>query len=758
MRAFLLLLAMAAGTARAAEPSAVEQLVVRARHAALAAAAPGAGLIARQDGAAARSTIGAAFIARQAPTTNAFEALRLAPGANVSTSDPYGLSPGINIAVRGLGGDEIAYLVEGAPVNDVGYYSGYPSQWVDSENIRSVSLQQGTADLDTPTVNAGAGLITLDLRDPLEQRGGYLSGSFGSYHEGRAFIRLDSGAIAGTNARAFASYSDTVTSNARGAGNDHRQHVDFKLTDSWGDGNRIAVAGSYHDAILSSYPMPSLPSWLAYGRSNNYDAHFTPGDTNYWKLFAQTWHDEQVSAPTHLTLADNLALESTPYFEHGYGNSPYGTTLPEAELYLGTQPLAPVHIPGPADAQGQHLVLADYIGNQYRAGVTNELIATLGPHRIVAGWWYDYADDDDPQPFTPVGANGDPASIQGRPYLIQTADGRTLSAQAAHTREQANILFVGDTLSLLGGRLRIDAGLKFAMVNRAGTNSLPGPQYRVGLNSAQPLPRLAARYQLTPQIQLFIDATTNFRSPTEYALYDTYDVFGDQLTRGVAPRDEYSISEEAGIRYQNPRITASLTAFNYNFTNRQVTTLVNTVIGSTINAGGQTSRGLDGEIGLLAGPHWRPYVSAEYLHATIDNNFAVNGDALRTAGKTAVRSPAFQGAIGLDYDAGSIFADLDVKYVGRQYATFINDEQMPSHTQADATLGLRLPDFAFIKRPEARLNLINLTDAKFLSGVASVQPNAHATIGLHGTPIAGAAPTYYVGPGFAAVLTLASAF
>ena len=739
--------------------SPVEQVVVHApsRSAGVTGAAAGGGLIESQDAPVSRSTVDIDFIAKQAPTSNAFELLRLSPGANVSTSDPYGLSPSVNIAVRGLNSDEVAYIVEGAPVNDIGYYAGYPSQWVDSENIKSVSLQQGSADLDTPTVNAGGGLISLDLRDPLDTAGGAVSASYGSYHEDREFIRIDSGLIAGTGARGFVSFSNTEADNYRGAGRDYRQHVDFKATDRWGDGNRIAVAGSYHDAILSSYPMPTLPLWIAYGRSYNYDSTFSPGDANYWKLHAQTWHDEQVSVPAHLVLSDTLAFETTPYFEHGYGNSPNGTTLPTTGLYLGAQPIGAVAVPGPADSQGQKLVLADYIGNQYRTGVTSELVATIGPNRLVAGWWYDYADDDDPQPFTPVSAAGEPASIQGAD-AIKLPDGRTLSAQQAHTREQAKILFVGDTLTLLDGRLRIDAGLKYAMVNRDGANGLPGPQYRVGLNSAQPLPRTALRYQVTPQSQLFASVSTNFRSATEYALYDTYDVFGNRLTKGAAQRDEYSISEEIGYRYQGRLLDGSLSAFNYNFTNRQVSTLIDGVIGSSINAGGQTSRGVDAELGLLPVRHLRPYVSAEYLHATIDNDFIVDGDTLATAGKTAVRSPKIQAAIGLDFDDGGIFANVSIKYVGAQFATFNDDERMPSHTQADATLGFRLPDLGLVKKPEARLNLVNLTDAKFLSGVAAVQSNAHDAVGVHGTSIAGTAPTYYVGPGFAAVLTLASAF
>jgi hypothetical protein len=753
-------LAAAQTVAPPAKKPARENVIVRAPPRAATGVTglePGGGLITRQDAAVSRSTVSVDFIAKQAPTANAFELLRLVPGANAATSDPYGLSPSVNITVRGLNSDEVAYIVEGAPLNDIGYYAGYPSQWIDTENLQTVTLQQGTVDLDTPTINAGGGLITLDMRDPLMAPGGFSDASFGSYHENHEFLRLDTGALTGSNWRGFVSFSNTEADNYRGPGRDHRTHIDFKFVNQWGDGNRIAIAGSYHDAVLSAYPMPTLQAWQQYGRSNNYDAAFSPFDDNYYKLYEQTWRDVQVSAPSHFTLGDGMAFETAPYFEHGFGNSPYGDIIPTAGLYDGSQPVT-----GTVNIRyakgGQALVLADYIGNQYRAGVNDELIATIGPNRLVAGWWYDYADDDDPQPFTPVSPTGEPSSVWGFPYTIKLPNGQNLSEQEAHTREQANVLYIGDTLSLLADTLKIDAGFKYAMVNREGTNSLPGPQYRVGLDSAQPLPRAAVRYSISPQSQIFASVATNFRSPTEYVLYNTYDVYGDQLQQGTSQRDEYSISEEAGYRYQGKWLDGSATFFNYNFTNRQVATVIDSVIASSINAGGQTSRGVDAELGLLPVRHWRPYISAEYLHATIDNNFAVNGDYLATAGKTAVRSPAFQGAIGLDYDNGTVFGNLAVKYVGSQYATFTNDEQIPSHTQADATLGFRLRDYGFVKKPEARINFVNLTDAKFLSGIAAVEPNAQNAVGIHGTPIPGAAPTYYIGPGFAAILTVASAF
>ncbi len=738
--------------------------------------AAGGGLIGEETVPKSQSTVSVDFIAKQVPIANAFDLLRLSPGANTAGSDPYGLNPNVNISLRGLNGDEVAYLLEGTPLNDIGYYAGYPSQWVDSENIKTIALAQGTADLDTPTINAGGGLINLQLRDPAATPGGLLSGSYGSYHMVRGFARIDTGLIGDTGVAGFVSFSQTQADNYRGPGHDHRQHIDFKFTKDFANGSHVAIVGSYHDAILSSYPLTPLASWNQYGRSgpNNYDATFYPGDTYYWKLYQQPWRDVQVSAPTHIVLTDALSLDFTPYFEHGFGNTPYGITLYNQGQAQGTQPIA--FLPLPNATNGQALVMGDYIGNQFRAGNVAKLSWQAGPNTLVAGWWHDYADDYDPEPFTPVSATGEPASVWGFPFTIKIPGGANFSTQEAHTREQANVLFLGDTLSLLDDRLRIEAGLKYAMVNRDGTNGLPGPQYKVGLNSSQPLPRAAISYRLSPTQQLFASVTTNFRSPVEYTLYDTYGGYigtnGQPviLTTGARQADEYSISEELGYRYQGAALDAAVSLFNYNFTNRQVSTTADeggALIGTSINAGGQTSRGVDAELGLRPILHWRPYVSGEYLHATIDNDFATGAtgatgaattDYLPTAGKTAVRSPAFQGALGLDYDNGTYFGNLAVKYVGSQYSTFMNDEKIPGHAQADATLGFRLPDFGGVHRPEARLNFINLTDAKFLSGVATVTPNAATTTGRYGGTITGSAPTYYIGPGFAAVVTLVAGF
>ena len=738
------------------QQSGAEQITVTAP------AAAGGGLIAPRTDPRSVSAVSSDFIARQAPTENAFQLISLLPGANSASADPLGFSTQVNLSVRGLGQDEIGALLEGMPLNDAAYYDSYPSQFADTENIEEISLTQGSADLDAPLLNAAGGVLSLTLRDPWKQAGGFIDTSYGSYHTNREFIRLDSGTIAGF--RGFFSYSHAAADNAGGSGRDKRQHVDLKIVRDWGQGNHVSLLLTWHDATTTSYVEPTLEQWQQYGRSNHYDGTFSPGDVNYWRLYQDPYRLVYGSMPSHFTITPNLQFAITPYAQYGYGNSPGGSLLATSGLYQGTEPVAgSIALPGAAG--GQAAVLADYTGLTYRAGVVPQFHLTLGAQRLTFGAWYDYVDEHDTQPFSALSADGTPSDIWvERPgSVVKLADGRTLLASDTHMIAQTNALFASDRITLDGGRLTLDLGFKEAMLSRTGWNALPGPQYRTGLNDSEPLPRAAIDWRLDRANQLFANVTTNFRAPAQTALFATTDPSSGSIVSAAATnlKPEYSIAEELGYRYDGKLLVGSVTLFNYNFTNRQITTVLDlngALIGGTINAGGQTSRGVDAELGLNPWHHLSPYLSGEYLYATIDNDIANGGDLLPTAGKIAVRSPRFQGAAGLTYDDGTLLGVATVKYVGSQYATFTNDERIAAHTQADLALGVRLPSFGPASHPQLRLNLVNVTDNAFLSSVANPTTNAHDTVGRYGTPVAGSAPTYLIGGGFAAVLTASSGF
>ncbi|WP_322966197.1 TonB-dependent receptor [Sphingomonas fuzhouensis] len=718
------------------------------------------GLLPDQTAPNAVSAISSDFIVKQAPTLNAFQLVNLLPGANVASSDPYGLSTSSSLTLRGLGQDEIGVLMEGAPQNDIGYYYAYPSQFADPANVRKIALAPGSVDIDAPTVVGAGGLLSLTLDDPKTTRQLLADLSVGSYDLHRVFVRVDTGTIGDTGLKAFLSYSNTRADNWRGAGYDTRQHIDAKLLREWDGGNRASLALSYNDANSSSYPSPTLADWQALGRGFNYDARYTPGNTNYWRLYRAPFRNLYASAPVHLVLGDRLTLDSTTYLQFGYGNSPYGTQLATTGNFLGNEELAePIALPGAVD--GVATVLGNYTGDQMRVGHVGKLTLQAGRHRLMAGLWFDYGTDRVTQTYTSVDAEGRPADPWGyRSKAIHTADGRLLAYENQRTVTVTKGVFLADSITL-SPRLTVDIGFKGVNLLRHGRNYLPGPQSTVRRDSFTALPRAAIHYAIDDRQQLFANVTTNFRPPNEFTLYDSYDG-GVVSTRGTAAlKNEYSVSQELGYRYIGPNLSASVTGFHYTFRNRQLATVVENggaLVNSTLNAGGQSSYGVDAEIDYRPARGVSVYVSGEYLRARIDDDLPVGDDFLPTRGKRAVSSPTLQIGAGSTYDDGRLFGSIAGKYVGRQYATFMNDESIKGYATLDLAIGVHLADWLDGKRTDLRLNAINVTDPHILAGVQSVTTNARDTIGRGGTIVTGRAPAYYIGGGAAVVATVSRAF
>jgi iron complex outermembrane receptor protein len=590
------------------------------------------GLLPDQTDPRAVSEVATDFIVKQAPTQNAFQLVNLLPGANVASSDPYGLSTSSSLTLRGLGQDEIGVLMEGAPQNDIGYYYAYPSQFADTENLRRIALSPGSVDLDAPTVVGAGGLLSLSLDDPKATRQLLADLALGSYDMRRVFVRVDTGEIGSTGLKAFVSYSNTRADNWRGAGYDMRQHVDAKLLREWGNGNRASLALSYNDANSSAYPSPTLAEWQAQGRGFNYDARYTPGDTNYWELYRAPFRNLYASAPVHLVLSDRLTFDSTSYLQFGYGNSPYGAQLATTGNFLGNEELTqPILLPGAVD--GVATVLGNYTGDQMRAGQVARLTLQAGIHRLTGGLWFDYGTDRVTQTYSAIDADGRPVDRWGyRSRAIRTADGRLLAYENQRTVTVTKSVFLADSITLTP-RLTVDIGFKGVNLLRNGRNYLPGPQSEVRRNSFVALPRAAVHYDIDDRQQLFANITTNFRAPNEFTLYDSY-YGGVVTTRGTdAVKNEYSVSQELGYRYIGPSLSASVTGFHYKFRNRQLATVVDNggaLVNTTLNAGGQTSYGVDAEIDYRPARGVSVYISGEYLRARIDDDLPVGMDLLPT--------------------------------------------------------------------------------------------------------------------------------
>ena len=354
-----------------------------------------------------------------------------------------------------------------------------------------------------------------------------------------------------------------------------------RLVKEWGDGNRIALSGEWHDGITPAYLKPTLANYDAEGANgpdNNYAPTFTPGSYNFWKDYVGTFRILYTAMPTKLVLTDNLTLNLTPYWQYGYGNGPYEDVYYDQNaVYQGAAGPYSTSIPNFVANGGS--VLANFQDLQYRAGLVSKLTYTTGKNSIILGDWYDYSNESDIQSYSGLSTSGSPDDIwvDRLNGVIRITSGpfagKELLSNSDHVYTQTNELFLADTLKLLDDKLTIEAGFKYAMINRQGVNEVPGPQYHANINDAEPLPRFSAKYQIDPDNQVFVSASTDFRTPSEQTFFNQYYQGSLYYAANTNLKAEYAISETVGYRYNGPYATGTLSFFNYNFTNRQIATL-----------------------------------------------------------------------------------------------------------------------------------------------------------------------------------------
>lgn len=721
----------------------------------------GGGMLPEQTAARSQSGLTRDFIARQSPTLSPVAMIADLPGVIYSGNDPLGTNDEQQgLSVRGLDQTEIGYVFENVPAAPPLFLVPYASSTADNENIAGITLAQGAAETSAPLYNAVGGVLSVRMRKPSDIAGGFIGGSWGSYNLNREFLRLETGRIRDTGIKGYASFSYRGADQWRGAGTSRRFHTDMRLTKEWQDNNSASLIFSFNRERGYYLLPPTLAQWQRLGTDANYAETYKNGDSSYYKFQENARAQSFLSAPVSLHLNRQVSLDLTPYFIYVWGYDSYGTSLNRTGSFYGNRPAGTLQVP--ASLGRSFTAVATDVFHQSHPGLNTALHYEAGSNRLSLGYWYSYYDFSSVSRYVLPDAQGG-VSNQWGAYPILTADSEPLSSYNAHLMQQVNALSLTDRLHLLNKRLTLSAGVRVVMTSRSVTNLLPGARYRNGASYLTPLPQFSASYKLTPHDQIYINGTTGFRAPSGISSYQDRFSMGTGLQTRVASSDtkpEYSIGEEIGYRH-NGKVTLSVALFNYNFTNRQVstTTVLNGVTTTeSINGGGQTARGAQFEFGLRPWHGFSPYLSGQYIHATIDNNIRSGADYLPTKGKRPVRTPTLSGSLGLSYDDGQFFGLFNGHYVGPTYATFMNDEKISGFATANLSLGYRLQKTTRLKTPQIQLNLINLGRSGYLSGVSGVTLNRNATRGVFGTTIAGKAPTYFVGGGFAGVVSLSSGF
>lgn len=731
---------------------------------------PGGGLMPVETAPRSQSGITRDYIAKQTPTTTIANMISSLPGVVSAKTDPLGMSAGDNITMRGLTSTQIGFLFEGAPESDPINYGSFTSTLVDNENLGSVTVSQGSPDMDAPLINAVGGQVASFEINPSHKRGGYVDFMGGTHSANKEFLRFNTGDIGNTGIRGFVSFSHTSENNWRGPGRGFRYHVDAKFVKEWGDDNSVKLIFGYTRQFINSMLSPTMDQWKQYGTGYNLNKTYTPGDISYVNSNQSNSNLINVIAPMKFTLAKGLQLNLTPYYVQQSGMPSYsGENIPVSGGYYGNvtygtgNPNYPSFSNMPYQTDGMLSTRLNDPWWQGNGAINANIKWTKGHNTLTFGEWYSYTAHHELYQYTLLDYSGNP--VHGaNTSPIRFPNGDVLSGDNLNFWQQENALYLADTLKLLNNRLELSAGFKAVMMIRQGTNYLPGssPAKNTG-NYFEPLPQFYASYRLNRHNQIYINGTTSFRAPVSCEAYvPDYDPNYGQIAAVGRLKPEYSISEEIGFRHTG-FVNVSVSAFNINITNHNISSSgyipgTNQVVAEPINAGGETSRGFQGEIGLRPWHHFSPYFSGQYLYSTMDSNFNVGTTILPTKGKISVNSPRFTGAIGLNYDNGHFFSNFNLRYVGAQYTTFMNDERMPSYFTSDLTIGYRMKSIGPAKFPQIQLNVVNIGDVHYLATAASTTANARSAVGMNGIAVAGSAPIYLEGAPFGAYVSVSSGF
>ena len=739
----------------------------------------GAGQILNEDAVKARSTVTKDATEKDRSTGNPYQALSLLPGVNTFNHDATGLFGG-GFTMRGFGADQIGFTINGVPVNDSGSYSVFPQEYVDQENICTQSISQGSPDVESPHIGATGGSVNITNCDPENTRRLRVTQTFGGLSLSRTFVRADTGRFASDRAKVFLSFSHTEADKWKGAGHAKRDHFDAAFAFDFSPENRILGSVMYNKAINNNLQTFSLAQLNTLGYYADYSTTFTPGHLTpvkgtaqietgprspqqFYNLARNPFENAIVSLSGSFKLASSTYLKVQPYLWYGFGTGGVQQRILSETGFLNTitgRLGAARDLNGDGDTLDSIIVANSSVTKTNRPGATAEINHTLGAHQLKFGVWYERAQHKQTGPAVAVDDNGNPADIWLRNGKITRPDGSQFNSRDWLTVSPAWQAYFSDSYTFMGDRGLLQFGARALQVTRKFTNTANEGGSTVNFNSTYSvekkfndiLPQIGVRFNVDSQQQVFANVGKNFRAPPNFAYAPTNG--NVTITNGVAVltgdiKAETSITTDLGYRLQTKAITFSATAFNVDFKDRQATAFdPNTLKSIYTNAGKARTRGIELELGTTPVNGFSAYASLTVQKSKVLNDIRTSATAvLPTSGKHFALTPRTLAGLSLQYANGPYYVRLKAKHTANQFATLMNDEEVPSYMTADLDAGYKFGDFTFVKNTMLRMNVSNLGNTKYRNPSSGTVLNAVPV----GTQAAGNVFYYLGAPRFMSV-------
>jgi len=740
----------------------------------------------RERGPKAKTTIGQDVLSLSNPGQTFADTLNLVPGYNFSNNDAYGSSGG-EIMMRGLDSARVSVAIDGLQINDSGNYAVYTNQMIDSELLCTASVSTGATDVDSMSSSATGGTVNVSSCNPNEKLGGTVKVAVGEENHRYGFLKFDTGAFGPWGTRAYIAYTqaDTDTWGNELAFNDEgklkKKQWNAMVYQPVGDkGSFISAAAHWNENRNHFMPRQSKAQIIQNGYGNDTfsnRASVNPSDTGNIRIKSR-W-----------VLTDKLTLTVDPSFQYttALGGST-GTQREDSAQMLGSRigdPTLPTYIGTggaevpyfDADGDGKHSIL-----NVYRPNITNTMRYSLQSaaiyrvndfHTLRLNASFDRARHRQSGEVSILNADGSPkdpfsAKFKGE-LAIPTADGSILRRRDRLSYADVDVISAEYRGRLMEERLFLSIGIRhqklerelnqycYSPVNGGGSNNpycstqdiatttdiadkdvqvvtLTGSgatryftPYQRTVSFSKTLPNIGATWNFENGGQIFATYARSMSAPRTDIYYNV--VLRDDHMLVKNPNPEISDTVEFGYRYAMPNFNASATVFTATDKDRIVTAYdAETDTYTDTNVGEVKRKGFE------AAANYSPVENLVLNAGLTYTDTEMQGDipdgatrVIPTKGKALTGMPKWMWTVGMDFAiTPSLNLNLDGKYVGDRFYTYVNDEVAPHYMVWNAALRYDLQQFR--QGTYVQLNVSNLFDEQYLHGTGYQNSLASGTV------------------------------
>ncbi|WP_338764080.1 TonB-dependent receptor [Massilia sp. METH4] len=665
------------------------------------------------------------------PGTSALKTLEKLPGVSFQSADPFGSYEwSTRFSIRGFNQNQLGFTLDDIPLGDMSYGNNnglHISRAISSENIGRVVVSQGAGAIGTASTTNLGGTVQFVTLGPAAEQGITAAQTLGSDDTARTFVRFDSGEFAG-GTKFYVSGTRMRSEKWKGAGPQDQDQFNSKVERRIGE-HTLAAFFNYSDRREVDYQDLShemarrlgmdwdnyYPDWqrAVNAAKGIYSGAVNSLDDAYY-LGQGLRKDKLGGVSAELQLTPALAAKLTAYHHgnegQGHWYTPYTPTSAEVPISIRT---------------------TEYTIS--RNGVLGDLTWELGMHTLNAGFWAERNKHMLTRNFYAV--------TDGRyidDFLVNPMSTGFRQSFVTDTRQ----FYVQDTISLMDGRLKVNAGFKSPKVE-IDAHTFAGDRADGSITAKKTfLPQAGLTYQLSRSDELFASAAKNMRSYQPGVNGPFSQTRAGYALSIASLRPETSKTFDAGIRFKRDAVQGSVAVYYTKFDDRQlgIATCAGIVgcAGTIVNVGKVETRGLE----ALA--VWKIARSLSWLNtftyndSTYESNYTDNGQLVAVKGKQVVDAPKKMFNTELAYEANGFFARLGAKYTDKRYYTYLNDNSVPSYVVANLSGGYRLGSAGMLKDLTLQVNVTNLFDKSYFGTIGSNGFSASDPQGTSMTLLSGA--------------------